>query len=73
MRQGKNYPLRPVVSPVVGDSDTNRPLPTNCQNAYSSCGVGNDFLGEMNSLSDDLAIRQIVASMGQGQQSRTMT
>ena len=49
MRQGENYPLRPVVRPVVGDSDTNRPLPTNCQNAYSSCGVGNDFPGEMNS------------------------
>ena len=72
MRQDENYPLRPVVRLVVGDSDTSRPLQTNCQNAYSSCGMGNDSPGEMSSLSDDVASRQIAASIGQGQQSRTL-
>ena len=72
MRQDENYSLRPVVRLVVGDSDTSRPLQTSCQNAYSSYGMGNDSPGEMSSLSDDVASRQITASMGQGQQSRTL-
>ena len=70
VRQDENYPLRPVVRLVVGDSDTSRPLQTSCQNAYSSCGMGND--SPVSSLSDDVAIRQIAASIGQGQQSRTL-
>ena len=70
VRQDENYPLCPVVRLVVGDSDTSRPLQTGCQNAYSSCGMGND--SPVSSLSDDVAIRQIAASIGQGQQSRTL-
>ena len=72
VRQDENYRLRPVVRLVVGDSETSRPLQTSCQNAYSSCGMGNESPGEMSSLSDDVASRQIAASMGQGQQSRTL-
>ena len=52
VRQDENYPLRPVVRLVVGDSDTSRPLQTSCQNAYSSCGMGND--SPVSSLSDDV-------------------
>ena len=38
MRQGENYPLRPVGRPVVGDSETMGPrLQMNCQRAYVSC------------------------------------
>ena len=55
---------------LLADSDTSRPLQTSCQNAYSSCGMGND--SPVSSLSDDVAIRQIAASIGQGQQSRTL-
>ena len=72
VRQDENYPLRPVVRLVVGESS----LQTSCQNAYSSCGMGNH--SPVSSLSDDVAIRhdvvirQIAASIGQGQQSRTL-
>ena len=75
VRQDENYPLRPVVRLVVGDSDMNH-LQTSCQNAYSCCGMGNH--SPVSSLSDDVAIRhdvairQIAASIGQGQQSRTL-
>ena len=39
-RQYESYHLRPVGRPVVGDSGTLGPRPTNCQSAYASCGGG---------------------------------